>query len=207
MKKRKTNRNRRKKQNKKAFFFKKNIFYLFSLMLLIAVSICAAKYFKISKIFANSSVFKTIQSDDDFSNGSLTDTEVLGSGNDAIIQLEGNGGVGWFNPDWKRRKAVTITNSEGVLSNYQIKLTIDYDSDMQSDFDDLRFANSGGDNLNYWIESKTDGDSAIVGVKVDSIEGNGDTTIYEYYGNEEANSASSGNDTFEFFDDFDDGII
>lgn len=108
---------------------------------------------------------------------------------------------GWFDADWSRRKAVSLTNSGSALTDFQISLTITYDSDMQSDFDDIRFANDSGTELDYWIESKTDSSSASVWVKVDSIP-NGSSTIYMYYGNSGASATSSGLDTFIFYDDF-----
>ncbi len=77
---------------------------------------------------------------------------------------------------------------------------------MNSDFSDLRFTNSNGDNLDYWIQSKTDSTSAIIWVEVDSLN-SGDTEIYMYYNNSSASSISNGEDTFLFFDDFDDGVI
>ncbi|MDD5639318.1 MAG: DUF2341 domain-containing protein [Candidatus Pacebacteria bacterium] len=103
-----------------------------------------------------------------------------------------------------KRKAITITNSSGsTLTNYQISFDVDYDSDMQADFDDLRFTNSTvSELLPYWIESKTDSSTAKVWVKVPSIPITG-TTIYMYYSNSSIASASNGDNTFEFFDGFD----
>jgi hypothetical protein len=78
---------------------------------------------------------------------------------------------------------------------------------MQADFGDLRFINAADSLLDYWIESKTDGVSATVWVEVDDIAASTDTVIYMYYGNPAASSTSDGDDTFEFFDDFEDGDI
>ena len=83
--------------------------------------------------------------------------------------------------NWSRRKTVTLTNSGSAQTDYAVKLSITYDNDMQNDFDDLRFTNSSGTPLDYWVQSKTDTDSAIVWVEVDSLAGNDDTTIYMYY--------------------------
>ena len=105
----------------------------------------------------------------------------------------------WWNTSWSRRKEVTIT-SASALSNYQINLTIAYESEMQPDFDDLRFVTDGVE-LPYWIENKTDSVSATVWVNVSEISA-GSNTIYMYYGNDAASSASSGETTFDFFDSF-----
>jgi hypothetical protein len=78
---------------------------------------------------------------------------------------------------------------------------------MQPDFSDLRFINAADNLLDYWIESKTDGISATVWVEVDAIAASADTIIYMYYGNATASDAGDGDDTFEFFDDFEDGDI
>ncbi|HNY36046.1 MAG TPA: DUF2341 domain-containing protein [Candidatus Pacearchaeota archaeon] len=105
------------------------------------------------------------------------------------------------------RKTVTV-NSASALSNYQIKLTVPYvTSKMNTDFSDLRFTSSdGATELSYWIESYTASTPAIVWVKVPSIS-SGDNTIYIYYGKNSATTASNGDDTFDFFDDFNNEFI
>ena len=91
---------------------------------------------------------------------------------------------GWWDTDWSQRKLITVTENTGsTLTNYQVELTVTYDSDMKNNFDDLRFTNASGTELDYWIESKIDGDSAAVWVEVDSLTASSDTTIYMYYGN------------------------
>ncbi len=126
---------------------------------------------------------------------------IIGLGNQA--QSASN----WYNTSWSKRKAITITGSTGgAQTDYQIKTTVSYDSDMQPDFDDVRFTNSDGVTLlNYWLESKTDSSTADFWVKVPSIPASPNTTIiYMYYGNSSASSTSSGNNTFPLFDDFND---
>lgn len=70
---------------------------------------------------------------------------------------------------------------------------------MRAAFDDIRFSSASGKKLSYWIESYTSGQNgrAIVWVKSFANE----TTIYVYYGNANAVTASAGNDVFELFDD------
>jgi hypothetical protein len=114
----------------------------------------------------------------------------------------------WWNPAWSCRKAITITELSGsALADYQVKIDISYEPTMQADFGDLRFTNAGDNLLDYWVESKTDGVSVTIWVEVDDIEASTDTSVYMYYGNPAASSASDGDDTFEFFDDFEDGDI
>ncbi|MBI5657035.1 MAG: DUF2341 domain-containing protein, partial [Geobacter sp.] len=90
----------------------------------------------------------------------------------AINEGLSNGGGGC----WTRRVSLTITNFQ---ADFQTKVTVAYDADMQTDFDDLRFYDSTSfSELPHWIESKTDGSSATVWVKTGAI-----NTIYMYYGN------------------------
>ncbi|MDD4531086.1 MAG: DUF2341 domain-containing protein [Candidatus Pacebacteria bacterium] len=96
----------------------------------------------------------------------------------------------------------TTVYSDLTLTDYQVKLTVPYDSDMQADFDDLRFTSSDGTTLlNYWLESKTDSSTATIWVKVPTLS-SGSNTIYMYYGNASAASGSNGANTFRYFDDF-----
>jgi len=108
---------------------------------------------------------------------------------------------------WSRRVPVTISNPGSGLTDYQVRVDVNYDADMQPDFDDIRFKDSDGSTeLSHWRESYTASTSAIFWVKVPSIP-SGTKTIYMYYGNGAASSASDGDATFEFFDDFEDGDI
>lgn len=101
---------------------------------------------------------------------------------------------------WTRRIPLTINNFQ---SNYQMKLTIPYDSDMQASFADIRFVDTaGGIEIPYWVESKTDGTSATVWIKTGI-----NNTIALYFGNSIATSSSSGTSVFEFFDEFNGGTL
>ncbi len=114
----------------------------------------------------------------------------------------------WFDSSWTRRKTVALDNTANAstLSEYQVQVTVSYDSDMQADFDDVRFTDSDGVTpLSYYLESKTDSVSATFWVNVPTITSSATTTIYLYYGNSGASSISSGVSVFDFFDDFGDG--
>jgi hypothetical protein len=114
----------------------------------------------------------------------------------------------WWDPAWSCRKAITVTELSGAaLSDYQVKLDLSYEPYMRADFGDLRFTNASDTPLDYWLESKTDSVSATVWVEVDDIAASTDTVIYMYYGNPAASSASNGTNTFDWFDDFEDGSI
>jgi hypothetical protein len=111
---------------------------------------------------------------------------------------------------WKWRRAITINNSSNTntLTNYQVLVTLDTQSlisagKMRSDCGDIRFTDSDKSTLlNYWIESGINTTTTKIWVKVPSIPASSSKTIYVYYGNSGATSASNGDVTFDFFDDF-----
>jgi len=110
----------------------------------------------------------------------------------------------WWNNSWDYKKPINVSVSSGsTQTNYQVKLNVTYDSDMQNDFDDLRFVN-GSENteLDYWIEEKVNSSWAMIWVKIDQEITTTNYIFYMYYGNSEVNSISNGDNTFEFFDDF-----
>jgi len=108
---------------------------------------------------------------------------------------------------FSKRKAITLTNSGSALTNYQVLVTVAYDSDMQADFDDIRFTSSNGiTELSYFLDSKTDSSTANFWVKAPSI-GQGNSTIYMYYGNSSVATTSNGKNTFVIYDNLESGTI
>jgi len=110
----------------------------------------------------------------------------------------------WLCP-WENRIPYIITETSGNdLTNHQVKLDIAFLSGMNADFSDLRFTTSDGTtSLDYWIEISTPSTNAIVWVEVPTLSANSKSTIYLYYCNPSATSASNGPNTFVFFDHFD----
>ena len=81
---------------------------------------------------------------------------------------------------------------------------------MKTDCSDLRFTTIDGQPINYWIEENNPGcnkATTSVWIKVPTVHQSASTTVYMYYGNPSAPSNVSGDKTFEFFDDFNDGGI
>lgn len=106
----------------------------------------------------------------------------------------------WWNTSWNYKKQLNITSVHNV-NDYATQITVTYDSDMNSDFSDLRFTNSAEDTeLSYYLQGKIDSTNATIWVKSDLIIGN--TSLYMYYSNAGASSKSNGTQTFLFFDDF-----
>jgi hypothetical protein len=117
----------------------------------------------------------------------------------------------WYSDSWTKRKAVTVTGStDGALSNYQVLVTIPWDADMQTDFDDIRFTDaSGTTSLAHYLEAKENSTEADFWVNIPSIPASpSTTTIYAYYGNALVASASDSQTTFIAGTDFtqDDGF-
>ena len=115
---------------------------------------------------------------------------------------------------WRYYRKITVTNSGSTaLTDYQIKVSLDntnFDfSKANVDGSDIRFTDSDGTTLlSYWIEAyDSSGQTATIWVKVPSIPTSSTKTIYLYYGNAGATSASNGDDTFIFFDDFDESSL
>lgn len=115
-------------------------------------------------------------------------------------------GESWYDASWTKRKAITVTENSGAdLTNYQVKITVLYDSDMQADFDDIRFTDeNGSDLIDHWLESKTDSTTADFWVEIPTLTASSSKTIYMYYGNGSAtwDNSVGGDATFIFFDDF-----
>jgi prepilin-type N-terminal cleavage/methylation domain-containing protein len=100
--------------------------------------------------------------------------------------------------DYSYRRQITINNTSNSnnLTDYQVLVTLDTQSlisagKMRSDCGDIKFTDSDGQTLlNYWLESGCNTTNTRIWVKVLSIPANSTKTIYVYYGNLGATSAS-----------------
>ena len=112
---------------------------------------------------------------------------------------------------WQYRTLIIVNNTQNSnsLVEYQVLVTLDTQSlisqgKMRSDCGDIRFTDSDDSTLlSYWLESGCNSVSTKIWVKVPSIPASSTKTIYVYYGNSTATSASNGDNTFFLFDDFD----
>ena len=123
-----------------------------------------------------------------------------------ILGVPHSARAAWLDPAWSYRRAITVSNSGQALADYQIKASLDASfefSRTKADASDLRATDGDGvTNLPFWIEEwNPAAQKATVWVRVPSLPA-GDTKIYLYYGNPVATSASSGDATFDLFDDF-----
>jgi len=115
----------------------------------------------------------------------------------------------WLTGGWNYRKLIEISNaSGGDLTDYQTEISVDTASlidagKMNADCSDIRFTSTDNSMHSYWLDKDCDTTDTRFWVKIPSIPSTG-TAIYMYYSNTTAVSASSGTDTFIFFDNFDD---
>ncbi len=109
----------------------------------------------------------------------------------------------WWNVVWTNKKEIEINRTEGLedyTENYTTFIDITYDSDMMSNFDDIRFVGANETiELSYWINESVSETSATAWVRVPYSH----TSIYMYYGNENALNVSNENTTLYLYDDFD----
>jgi len=111
--------------------------------------------------------------------------------------------MGWLS-GWAYRRPIRIDNTRNSnnLTNYQVLVTVDTASlisagKMRSDCGDIRFTDIDGVTiLPYWIESGVNTTTTKIWVKVPSIPASSVYTIYMYYGNPNALSASDPTQVF-----------
>lgn len=125
-----------------------------------------------------------------------------------------DGGLGvpddeWLDTDWSKRRQIRVRNDDATTyTNMPVRVEVSYDSDMQTDFEDVRFTDAAGTTeLSYWVERYTASTDATVWVLAPSLAASDITTIYMYYGNALATSSASGTAVFNAFDDFEDNDI
>jgi hypothetical protein len=136
--------------------------------------------------------------EDSFNDTSNIDPNPPGSG--ISDNYEVSGGIvkmsdtypAWTDLDWNKMRIITVTNNAGqTLSGYALDMIINYDTDMQSDYDDLRFKHDDDTNtyIGYWIES-FDSTSAQVWINIPLLP-IGSSEVYMFYGNPSATGESS----------------
>jgi hypothetical protein len=111
--------------------------------------------------------------------------------------------------DWSHAATITIDSGVGGLTSYPVRVELDTAQMigagiMRADCGDIRFGDEDGAALDHYVQGGCDTATTVVWVEVPAIEA-GEQPIYLQTGNPDAMSASSGADTFSFFDDFDDG--
>ncbi len=130
---------------------------------------------------------------------------------------------------WDFRKNHTIKGASTNQTNYQVGIKVYYgsgtdgneslwgitfgkiytDSNCKTDFGDIRFTEENGITLlDYWLETKVDSNYGIFWVEISYLQESPNyELIYIYYGNPDASTTSNGDNTFIWFDDFEDEEI
>lgn len=113
----------------------------------------------------------------------------------------------WFDSNWLFRKAITINfeNNPQSVKDYQVLVTdfdtsgLILDNKLKDNCEDLRLTNQAGDLLSFVvIEGTCDTTDTQIWVKVDKIAGGDESIIYIYYGNKDAPSIQSMEETFSY---------
>ncbi|MBN2101901.1 MAG: DUF2341 domain-containing protein, partial [Candidatus Aenigmarchaeota archaeon] len=123
-------------------------------------------------------------------------TDKTGYGPNEMVDLKPAGD--WWRASWTYRIPINITeNSGSSLTDYQIYYTFDSSAliesgKMNSSCKDIRFADTSGTELPYYLEeSNCNTNETNVWIKVPQITASGNTTIYLYFNNMEAESESN----------------
>ena len=112
--------------------------------------------------------------------------------------------------DWQYLRPVALSG-QGSLSDFQVEVILNTEflvaaGKMRPDCGDALFADSDKVSiLPYWLESGCGTKDTVFWVKVPSL--TFPKTLYAYYGRSAASTQSSGDDTFEFFDDFEGNVL
>jgi len=83
--------------------------------------------------------------------------------------------------DWDYRSIWTVPGNGSVVTDAVIRLVVNYDSDMESDFGDLRFTDKDCAAIPHYTRLKLDDNWAVVHVKIASLPADG-TYIQMYFG-------------------------
>lgn len=121
----------------------------------------------------------------------------------------------WLLPTYSRRKRIALSSITANQLYYIIgNLWVQYDSDMQADFDDIRFFDHYGKPIRHHRWQKTDGISANYTLLIPSYIYSGTTpNLYMYYGDASATASGYNTDFMTLLsglldkDDWEDGLV
>jgi len=182
-----------------------NITNIVTLLLGVGIGVYVTLSGLLPKVFATSQGSVTYNTSSQFQTGVLSQTKVVGSGTPADVQLVGTGG-----PDGMQYyMPITINNTgnSNTLTNYDVSIILNTQAlisagDMQSNCADIRFEDSAGTLLSYWLEQGCNTTQTKIWVNVPSIAASANTVISLYYDSPSATSQSNGDTTFPQFGDF-----
>lgn len=138
-------------------------------------------------------------------------------GNDTtLIATVAGGGLDWLTGYGYRQSISLAGSAAGTVTNYQFRFDVNagtgtsatnvlyLESHASSFPNDIRFTSSTGNTLlDYWVDpTNQTATYASIWVEVPYLALSSSTNIYIYYGSTGASSASSGINTFPYFQDF-----
>jgi len=106
------------------------------------------------------------------------------------------------------RIPITIKENSGSnLRDYQVNVIVNTQAlisvgKMRADCGDIRFTDTNGNKLSYWVESGCNTLYTKIWIKIPSIPANGQVTIYMYYGNPSTTSESNADSTMFIYENF-----
>ncbi len=115
--------------------------------------------------------------------------------------------AGWWNSSWQYRKEINVSNTYADLTEYQILLYVDTSGlitagKMNSDCSDIRFTNSTGGIIPYYLDENPgfdcNEDDTLIWIQTDVLTNKTNTTFYMYYGNSGASTLSDMTDVFNY---------
>lgn len=115
--------------------------------------------------------------------------------------------MAWWNSTWKLSRNISINSTIPGLTYYQVRLAMNITDglnagNISSNCGDIRFVNSTGQEIPYYIEICQKGKNSIFWVKVPQI----NDTISMYYNSTYTTTTSSLNNTFEIYWTSDDNV-
>lgn len=125
----------------------------------------------------------------------------------ALAATDGVQGISTEDTSWNYSQEILITENTGkTLQGYPILVNLNSSnfnfSKAKSDGSDIRFSEENR-TLNYWIETwNPENKEALIWVRLPSLSANQTMKILMRYGNPGSEAVSSGEKTFDFFDDF-----
>ncbi len=103
----------------------------------------------------------------------------------------------WLDLDWPYRMPFNISENSGAdLVEYALNISVNTkdlisQGKMNGSCSDIRFTNSTGDELPFWLESDCNDTNTSIWVKIPSLDALSNQTIYMYYGNLDAENKSN----------------
>ncbi|HUT82331.1 MAG TPA: DUF2341 domain-containing protein [Candidatus Bathyarchaeia archaeon] len=99
--------------------------------------------------------------------------------------------------EFSKRKSCTVTNPVAeTFSNMLVRIPVGYDSDMQSDFDDVLFTDTSSTVLDFALTEYVTSTTAQFYLEIPSFASSSDYNFYIYYGNPTITTMSDYTGTF-----------